>query len=540
MAPLGLQRRSDYEEYRCMEFDGVSNNKYVQPNMADDALCPTGSQSMETLRTAEALEGLTDCDPSINLCPGLDGVTGVLIRKCNLERMGLALKDGATNPLVAFKTFQKKAVLQDIAKRGRDSDWNEHKAIIKAYPLEELLLVRDDDGTYGANYYMPFTEVAFKAVVEAIRTARSDAAAAKEEAATEKRREQDKREKQKLRDEEADALISPREWSSPTADLTQSEIEAMRIKENASFSRQTICKKRGQVEADVAFKSFTERVHSLKAPKKCPFVSLKQELDFALQAVPSRADRFCQAAGELPKTAEIQHEARLLTVKTDFSQLSFRKKFQRFFSRVAHMIEEALQQNETVDILSEQYARPRSCALPHHEGTSEGRIRETVSFSDLSHTKNKWISAVHWLPTLARPLRSSGELVACSAMENTSFDERVETPGRATGSLVLFWSLLHPLSALYMFQAPAVRPRKTSEECLETEDTKKITIRLLLQNTKESSSSLAGYNDILLSHRTLQSPVLSRGSVKWTDCRVGRELSEATDQSGFETAQQLR
>ncbi|KAL8430125.1 hypothetical protein ACSSS7_006118 [Eimeria intestinalis] len=202
---------SDYRG--ALALDWASNNNSAKANMTDDVLCPAEPQSVETMRTIDAFEGQTDREPSVSVCPGLDGVTGVLVRKCNLERMGLVLKNGVANPLVPFKTFQKKAILQDIAKRGKESDWNEHKAIIKAFPLDELVLVRDDEGSYGANYLMPFTEVAFKAVVE-----------------------------------------------------------------------------------------------------KCPFVNLKQELDFALQAVPSRVDRFCQAAGELPKTAEVQHEARLLTV----------------------------------------------------------------------------------------------------------------------------------------------------------------------------------------------------------------------------------
>lgn len=37
---------------------------------------------------------------------------------------------------------------------------------VQAYPLEDVLLVRDDAGSYGSNYLMPFTEIAFRAVQE--------------------------------------------------------------------------------------------------------------------------------------------------------------------------------------------------------------------------------------------------------------------------------------------------------------------------------------------------------------------------------------
>lgn len=71
-------------------------------------------------------------DLSFQVSPGLDGITGLMVRRQNLKRMGLLTTNGNDGSPVAFKMFQKKAVLQEIAKRGKDSDWNDHKAVIKA------------------------------------------------------------------------------------------------------------------------------------------------------------------------------------------------------------------------------------------------------------------------------------------------------------------------------------------------------------------------------------------------------------------------
>lgn len=253
-------------------------------NLLEDGENDSGAEGKKTEPIECAQEAISNCDLSIKLSPGLDGITGFSVRRQNMKRMGLVLESSSDSVPVAFKTFQKKAVLQEIAKRGKESDWNEHKAVIKAYPLEELLLVRDDGGSYGANYLMPFSELAYKAVLEAVEEARSTAVAAKKEAAIEKLREQEREAKKRMRDEEADVPLSPREWLSENAAVTAAEIEAMTIKPKRALITQKILRERKTMGATTFFESFTDRVHSLKAPKKSPCVDLKQELDFGLQA----------------------------------------------------------------------------------------------------------------------------------------------------------------------------------------------------------------------------------------------------------------
>ncbi|CDJ36401.1 uncharacterized protein EMH_0083320 [Eimeria mitis] len=77
-------------------------------------------------------------DIRIHLSSGIDGIMGVLVRKQNLKRMGLLEDEGSESVLRPFKSFSKKAILQEIGKRGKDSDWTEHKAILKVQPSSAL------------------------------------------------------------------------------------------------------------------------------------------------------------------------------------------------------------------------------------------------------------------------------------------------------------------------------------------------------------------------------------------------------------------
>lgn len=59
---------------------------------------------------------------------------------------------------------------------------------------------------------------------------------------------------------------------------------------------------------------------------------------------------------------------------------------------------------------------------------------------------------------------SSEELIACSAMDFSTFDERLEAPGRSTKLLILVWSLVQPLAPKHVFLAPAVSARQPRSE----------------------------------------------------------------------------
>lgn len=69
-------------------------------------------------------------------------------------------------------------------------------------------------------------------------------------------------------------------------------------------------------------------------------------------------------------------------------------------------VEEALQHNETVDILKEDFMLPEIPACPEEQATAGEELREAITFSDISHSKNKLISSIHWIPECAGQSRS--------------------------------------------------------------------------------------------------------------------------------------
>lgn len=89
-----------------------------------------------------------------------------------------------------------------------------------------------------------------------------------EKAEVEKRLEIEREAKRRLRDEEADVPLTPREWLSDTAALTAAEIEAMTVNAKRALIKQTVVlRKKSLIGAAPPFQPFADRVLNLKAPK---------------------------------------------------------------------------------------------------------------------------------------------------------------------------------------------------------------------------------------------------------------------------------
>ena len=89
-----------------------------------------------------------------------------------------------------------------------------------------------------------------------------------------------------------------------------------------------------------------------------------------------------------------------------------------FLDRAAGQIEEALQQNETLDIFTDELSNliEEDAALGLK---SESNIKELRTFTDLEFSKNKTLAAIDWHP-------GRKGVVAVSAVCNLTFDERLE------------------------------------------------------------------------------------------------------------------
>jgi WD40 repeat protein len=110
-----------------------------------------------------------------------------------------------------------------------------------------------------------------------------------------------------------------------------------------------------------------------------------------------------------------------------------------FLREVEQRCTAILQDNETLDLFKDEFAEfeDEEASLGNR---AENNLKETHSFQDLIHSKNKTISGVQWHP-------SKPGVVAFSCTNNETFNAWVDTSGKCQTSCVLVWNfldLLHP------------------------------------------------------------------------------------------------
>lgn len=115
------------------------------------------------------------------------------------------------------------------------------------------------------------------------------------------------------------------------------------------------------------------------------------------------------------------------------------EEMREFLQNVTIRFEQALQQNEIVDLFRDDYK------LLGDEDVAVGQGAHTVlqefqSFTDLRHSKDKSISCVDWHPNIKG-------VVAISCTQRMTYDERVETGHNVESrqSLILIWSFNDPI-----------------------------------------------------------------------------------------------
>ena len=111
-----------------------------------------------------------------------------------------------------------------------------------------------------------------------------------------------------------------------------------------------------------------------------------------------------------------------------------------FLKTASFVIEESLQQNETVDIFRGDFSSLKEDESLSFGSRSENTLPELRTFTDLVYSKGKILKSIDWHP-------NSKKIVAVSCVDNVTFDERVSGSGRAKKAYVLIWNfqdLIHP------------------------------------------------------------------------------------------------
>lgn len=94
--------------------------------------------------------------------PPPPGVKPLSINNKQMESYGLKTGPGRKDT-VMNQVFIKDVMLEEVAKLGFYSAWNDIKADVQAYEGTELLVVADHEEKYGENWYICLTEAAKEA-----------------------------------------------------------------------------------------------------------------------------------------------------------------------------------------------------------------------------------------------------------------------------------------------------------------------------------------------------------------------------------------
>merc|ERR1719379_1180294 len=121
-----------------------------------------------------------------------------------------------------------------------------------------------------------------------------------------------------------------------------------------------------------------------------------------------------------------------------------------FLTRVSRPIEEALQQNETVDIFQDEFESLGDEDLQFGSKVTSN-IKEVRHFQDVTFTRQKRVQWTEWVPGTAS---AQNPMLVSSVCDNAAFNDRVDSSGKAGISHVLVWSFQESLTPHAVIVSP--------------------------------------------------------------------------------------
>jgi len=389
----------------------------------------------------------------------------MMISNKNMEKYGLKTGPGLKDVL-PYKEFNTEEIRDEILKIGFYSDFFNFKDELKLYPLDDILILADVDEVYGENWLIALDADARDRELKVI-TEKADAEAAA-------KRAQEEEEARKKAEEEAalnavyeDKPIIAKPWASETADKSREEVDKLTVKQKRPLLCLGMVRKRREFGQIVRFTDRVETNMQECRQHKDPNYDLhKRELDIGLQAVPLQKDNGTQTTWFRSVNKTLQYEAIEMSPTEKAAQIED-PNLLAFLTQVQPLVEEALQQNETLDLFKDEFKDlgEEDLALGNK---SENNIKELKTFTDLEYSKNKALPAVDWHP------RKKG-IVAVAAVNNLTFDQRVQIAGKVSTSYLLIWNftdLIHPQLMLesphdtYCFRFNPTHPNLIAAGCI--------------------------------------------------------------------------
>uniref|UniRef100_UPI00358F9868 dynein axonemal intermediate chain 3 n=1 Tax=Myxine glutinosa TaxID=7769 RepID=UPI00358F9868 len=338
----------------------------------------------------------------------------------------------AENPL---KVLHKDDIISDMKTRAAVSDFHPAKQIILDYPDDELLLVYDNNFQHGQNFFLVTTQEAKDKLLNPHQ----------EETGLEKQDVE-------VYDEEE---LAPFEYHTPEPQPWSSLGSEMEIEDE----RQMVSQQKLVFRATRALKLFGKAVSFSDLDPADPRAGVvdcapfedtthtlsRLELDCAVQACPVLNDNCSQTSWRCSRNAHTQYSPRILT-DTERTTIQKSQEFIEFLTSVTPRMVLALQQNDIVDVFSDEWV-----ALPGKEELvercSDDHLKEIRSFVDPTFSEDEGIACVHWHPTLQ-------DVVVLSIMELLPLNEQVKLATQPGPSRLLVWHFSDPTQPKVVLEAP--------------------------------------------------------------------------------------
>ena len=421
-----------------------------------------------------------------------EGTVNVFIQNKNLEKYGL-LKDPSGEILPDnfpdYKFLNRQNILEQCQSLGFMCDFHSFMAQLQGLEDEEILLLVDRQQKYGDFWRLCLTSEAKErefAIIEA---------EVREKEA--KIRDAEEAEAKRLAEIEAlakvefvDKPIVARKYASETKEETAADVDALTIKPDREFLKIAVMRDVSTFGLPCVFgdrEADNDKYLEHRSHKNPDFELQKIQSDVGVSVAPTykcnrtqttwyrRQNRFtiystadahlCTYGDPLfsndddVNVDDKQHRSKFSKSSsrpgTGTSQISTARsagaftakqraemRLGSFVTNARALIEDALQQNETVDVFKAAFDDVGDDDTGNlNEGNKrENELKELRTFNDIVYSKNMSLAGIAWHPT-------HKGMLAVAPVRNMDFDERIAASGHAVNSYILVWDfvdLIHP------------------------------------------------------------------------------------------------
>jgi len=373
--------------------------------------------------------------------PVPDGVHPLFLTMTTQEHYGCKEREQVT-PDVPYVWVPKETFLKEIQFKGAISDFFICKKDIQDYPGDELLIVWDEEENYGQNYYLCKTPDCARRVVDDVQMV-LDAKATSPEGGD-------------GADGDGDDAAFEDNYEPPVSKPWVSQgSEAEILEERVTDTRPTfvlqLSRKRREFHSVYKFSDRDAAEDPNLQQNDCRkyndpnFELRRKEHDRAIQAAPDTSDAKVQTTWFRPVNLGIQYEPQKMEQKK-MAHLLDSPEMLEFLNNIREGYEEALQQNETIDIFQDEFAE-----LAEEEASlgnkADSDLRESGSYNHLQHCAGRIVSFIDW------QVQTKG-VVAVSCAQRLNFEDRVQVAGKVHTGYILLWNFSDPIHPQFVLEAP--------------------------------------------------------------------------------------